>query len=101
MFSIFGPNINRGVEEYNKTEGSILLDVRTKEEYAAGHIPGSINVTLDEIMAGRLIRIPEGKLFVYCLSGGRSSQATRILKNAGRDAENIGGISGYRGELER
>ncbi|XVG95534.1 rhodanese-like domain-containing protein [Eubacteriales bacterium KG127] len=101
MFSLFGPNINRGVERYNETEGSALLDVRTKEEYAAGHIPGSINVTLDEIMAGRLNKIPEGKLFVYCLSGGRSSQATRILKNIGKNAENIGGIAGYSGELER
>ena len=36
-----GPDINQGVKEYGETGGALLLDVRTPQEYRAGHIPGS------------------------------------------------------------
>jgi phage shock protein E len=41
-------------------------------------------------------------VFVHCLSGGRSAQATSILKSMGyKNVENIGGISSFRGEIVR
>lgn len=44
-----GPDINQGVKEYSTTDGAVLLDVRTLDEYRQGHIPGSKNVPLQSI----------------------------------------------------
>ena len=41
-----GPDINRGVKEYSTTDGAVLLDVRTTDEYRQGHIPERKNITL-------------------------------------------------------
>lgn len=96
-------DINEGVETFRKTDGAVLLDVRTVEEYAQGHIPKSVNLPLSEI--GNIAHIAEDKatpIFVHCLSGARSSQAEGALKYMGYTAvQNIGGINSYRGEIER
>ena len=41
-------NINQGIEEYKRTAGAVLLDVRTPQEYQEGHIPESKNVPLQQ-----------------------------------------------------
>ena len=43
------PDINKGVMEYRNTDGAVLLDVRTPQEYREGHIPGSKNVPLQQL----------------------------------------------------
>ena len=100
---LWGSRMDKGVEEFRSTPGAVLLDVRTRGEYADGHIPGSVNIPLDEIASAQ--KIVPGKdtpLFVHCLSGGRSGQAVRLLAQMGYDnARNIGGISSYHGEVER
>ncbi len=92
-----GPDIDQGVKEYGGTEGAVLLDVRTPQEYREGHIPGSKNVPLQEI--GRVSAAAGGKdtpLFVYCHSGARSRQAVDALRRMGYlQVKNIGGISAY------
>ena len=97
------PDINQGVEHYKTTSGAILLDVRTPQEYAEGHIPGSRNIPLQEL--DKTEKITEHKdtpLFVHCLSGGRSRQAAALLKQMGyTNVTNIGGIAGYHGKVER
>ena len=94
-----GPNINKGVEEFKETEGAMLIDVRTPDEYAARRIEGSKNVPLQNI--GAIEEVAPDKntpLFVYCYSGGRSSSATKALKQMGyNNVNNIGGISAYKG----
>lgn len=71
-----------------------LLDVRTPTEYAAGHIPGAVNVPVDELR-GRLSELPRDReIAVYCQVGQRGYLATRILRQAGYEAANLGG--GYR-----
>lgn len=96
-------DINEGVEEYKKTKGAVLIDVRTAEEYREGHIEGSINWPLDRInQVESFIKDKETPLYVHCLSGGRSGQAVSYLKHAGyTNAKNIGGISSYRGKVVR
>ena len=42
-------NINQGIEEYKRTGGAVLLDVRTPQEYQEGHIPESKNVPLQQL----------------------------------------------------
>ena len=98
-----GTNINDEVKRFKETEGAVLLDVRTREEYGQGRIPGSIKIPIQEMKkAESLLPEKETPLFVYCLSGGRSGQAVSMLKSMGyRNVSNIGGISGYKGLIEK
>ena len=95
--------INEGVEQYRKISGAVLLDVRTPQEYAEGHIPGGRNLPLQNIdKAAVLIDNKDTPLFAHCLSGGRSRQAAAVLKQMGyTNVTNIGGIADYRGKVER
>ena len=96
-------DINSGVRSYLSTEGAVLLDVRTPEEYAEGHIEGSQNIPLQNIeSAETVIKDKDTPIFVHCRSGGRSAQATSILKKMGyTNVEDIGGILSYRGKVIR
>ncbi len=97
------PDINQGVEEWKAADGALLLDVRTPSEYREGYIPGSKNIPLQAL--DEIEEIAENKavpMFVHCLSGSRSRQATAILRQMGySNVKNIGGISAYRGKVER
>lgn len=95
-------DINAGVEEYQKTPNAKLIDVREADEYAAGHIPASINIPLSKIESAQgEITDLDTPLFVYCRSGNRSGQAVAWLKQAGYSkVKNIGGIANYSGKTE-
>ena len=95
---LFG-NINRGLETYRATSGAILVDVREADEFATGHIPGAVNAPLSTISNTTLPK--DAPLFLYCLRGSRSKRATGILKRMGYTVKSIGGISGYKGTIER
>lgn len=99
FFDMFGGHaMEEGLERYKGTPGSILIDVREPDEYSQGHIPGSVNLPLGHISQ---IRYPVSTpLFVYCLSGARSSRACHSLETRGYDAVDLGGISSYHGALE-
>ncbi len=96
-------DINDGLERLRETPGAVLLDVRGPEEYARGHIPGSVNLELASIAEAKRLFADRGTpLFVYCLSGGRSRSAAAALKRMGfANVTDLGGISAYRGALER
>ena len=71
-----------------------LLDVRTAQEFANGHIPGAVNIPVDDLRS-RLQELPQDrKIAVYCQVGQRGYIATRILVQKGFSAANIGG--GYK-----
>ena len=95
------PNINHGVQEFSATQNAVLLDVRSKQEYQSGHIPGSINVplqTIEKIL--HTVKKKDTPMYVYCLSGARSSRAVSSLKQMGyHNVKNIGGISAYSGKV--
>ena len=96
------PDINAGLERFRAAAGAVLLDVREADEYADGHIPGSVNLPLSSLDTAE-ITVPnrETPLFVYCLAGTRSAQAVSRLQKLGyKHVENIGGIRSYRGEKE-
>jgi rhodanese-related sulfurtransferase len=65
-------------------QGALLLDVRTPEEFAAGHLPGAMNIPVQELerRAGEL-RPGEAGLVLYCRSGVRSHHAQRLLRQKG------------------
>lgn len=93
------PDINKGLEEFHSTEDALLLDVRTVEEFAGGHIPGSCNIPLQELNRIKECAVDKAApLFVYCRSGARSAMAATELKRMGYSAvKNIGGILDYKG----
>jgi NADPH-dependent 2,4-dienoyl-CoA reductase/sulfur reductase-like enzyme/rhodanese-related sulfurtransferase len=71
-----------------------LLDVRTPQEFASGHIPGAVNIPVDDLRS-RLGELPhDRKIAAYCQVGQRGYLATRILLHAGFSAVNVGG--GYK-----
>lgn len=98
-----GPDINQGVQEFNSTAGAFLLDVRTPQEYKNGHIPNSKNVPLQSISTVlKMVKDKDTPVFVHCLSGNRSSQAVTLMQKMGyTNVKNIGGISAYRGKVEK
>lgn len=71
----------------------VLIDVRTPQEFASGHIAGAINIPVDQI-ASRLSEIPtDMPVIVYCRSGTRSARAQAILaQNDYTDLYDLGGI---------
>jgi NADPH-dependent 2,4-dienoyl-CoA reductase/sulfur reductase-like enzyme/rhodanese-related sulfurtransferase len=76
------------------TDRPLLLDVRTAEEFAVGHLPDAINIPVDDLRA-RLNELPrERDVVAYCQLGQRGYFATRILLQAGFRAKNLSG--GYR-----
>lgn len=75
--------------------GASLVDVRTPEEYAAKHVDGAKNIPVDEIDT-RLSEIPKDKpVVVYCHSGARSATAAKVLRGAGYDVIDIGGMKNW------
>lgn len=95
----FGKKID--VETINKEigEGSaVLVDVRNDNEWEAGHAKGAMHLSVDRILNGEAPTTDTSKkVYLYCASGGRSGMATSYLQGKGYDAENIGGLSSWRG----
>lgn len=83
--------------------GELFIDVRTPEEYAEGHVPGSLLIPLGELKA-RMGEIPKDRrLFLFCRSGNRSANATStLLQHNYSDAYNVsGGVLNWKGPLEK
>ena len=84
--------------------GFVLLDVRTQEEYASGHIPGAICIPNETIGSEEIPELPEKDqlILVYCRSGNRSKQASQKLAEQGyTNVVEFGGINGWTGDLEK
>lgn len=92
-------DINEAVAALCGEPGAVLADVRTPEEYAGGHIPGSVNWPLERLPVTDIDA--EGVIYTYCHSGARSARAAAWLQSAGRDAVSIGGILQWTGPLEK
>jgi phage shock protein E len=71
--------------------GATLVDVRTKEEFNAGHIPGALNIPLQQLES-RLASIPKNKAVITCCASGmRSGSAKSMLSAKGFEVHNGGG----------
>lgn len=98
-------SMESGLEMMRIMERYVLLDVRRKDEYDKGHIPGAVLLT-NELMEERevteLLKNKEDLIFVYCRSGRRSKEASEKLSSWGyKNVIEIGGILDYDGEIER
>lgn len=65
--------------------GVTVVDVRTPEEFAEGHVPGAINIPNEIITteAAKVLTDKDATLLIYCRSGNRSDQAARVLQGLG------------------
>jgi rhodanese-related sulfurtransferase len=97
MAGFVAANLLRGDAELWEPEDlrapgeQLLLDVRTPEEFKDGHIPGAVNLPVDELR-GRLAELPRDKtVLAYCQVGLRGYLACRILSQRGLRAKNLSG----------
>jgi phage shock protein E len=93
-----GPKINYA--ELIK-QGAVILDVRSKDEFASGHIIGSINISVDQL-ANNLTKLKDKNkpIITCCASGMRSAMAKNVLKSNGySQVYNGGGWSSLQGKL--
>ncbi|MDI9339629.1 MAG: rhodanese-like domain-containing protein [Sediminibacterium sp.] len=76
-----GPKVDLG--ELIK-EGAVIMDVRSREEYASGHVKGSINVPLNQLSSGlKKLKNKDVVIITCCASGMRSASAKGLLKSEG------------------
>src|SRR5258708_23381056 len=73
------------------TEGALLLDVRTPEEWAAGHAAEAVWIPMAEIEARHGELPADGEIMVICRSGQRSGVVADALRGVGDDATNVAG----------
>ncbi|MFA9213651.1 MAG: rhodanese-like domain-containing protein [Candidatus Methylacidiphilales bacterium] len=85
----FGPKV-----DYAElvSQGAIILDVRSKGEYAGGHIKGSINISVDTLNSNLAkLKDKNNPIITCCASGIRSASAKSILKSNGYTNVHNGG----------
>lgn len=86
---------------FNGTKPDIIIDVRTPEEFMAGHIDGAVNIHLDQLGMGIKAAGKKSSILVYCRSGHRSSLAKAQLEQMGYSRIlNGGGITTMTGQLK-
>ena len=83
---------------------AFILDVRTAAEYESGHIPNAINLSNEDIQAGKVDSLKDKSqlIMVYCRSGNRSRQAAQKLAELGyTNVVDFGGIQSWQGDIEK
>ena len=81
----------------------VLIDVRSAEEYASGHLQGAVNIPHDRILDGIGAVAPDktARIILYCRSGRRADTALNDLKAAGyENVSNYGGLEDARMRLD-
>ncbi len=92
------------VQQLHARDDLPLIDVREADEFAAGHVPGAVNLPMSSL-GGRLAELPDDAFAVICHLGARSARVVEALEPRGYDATNVDGgtdawlAAGY--ELQR
>lgn len=85
------------------TAGAKVVDVRTPEEFASGHVPGAVNIPYEEVGRRAAEIGPRGApVVLYCRSGRRSAIAAEALRKEGfTKVYDFQSVSAWPGELAR
>jgi NADPH-dependent 2,4-dienoyl-CoA reductase/sulfur reductase-like enzyme/rhodanese-related sulfurtransferase len=79
------------LSHWDALDGAFILDVREPAELAVEHVPGAVNIPLDQLRS-RIDELPRDReIHVICRSGQRAYSATRVLVQNGFDARNVSG----------
>ena len=96
MFENQVPTIQPGDVATRVTDGWMLLDVRTDDEWAAGRIAGSVHIPMDQLMQ-RMDELDD-RVVCVCAVGARSTRVAQFLNAQGREAVNLdGGLYAWEG----
>ncbi|MBQ5843563.1 MAG: rhodanese-like domain-containing protein [Alistipes sp.] len=107
-----GTNRNKGYDSVDAdsfakfigNEQVQLIDSRTPEEFNSGHIPGAININIDdENFRAKVNELDKSRpIAVYCRGGRRSKEAADIMAGCGYDVTELSeGIISWKGEIEQ
>ena len=95
LLSIFGIKSKSELVKEALAEGAVIIDVRTPQEFNAGHITKSINIPLQQIEARVSTLKKKNKTIITCCkSGARAGRAKAILEKNGVKAVNGGSWGG-------
>lgn len=93
----FGPSV-----DYKSLvqQGAKIIDVRTRGEYASGHIQGSVNIPLNEL-SSQIKKLKKNEVIITCCASGmRSAGAKSTLLSAGfKEVHNGGGWMSLNGKI--
>ena len=85
-------SVERFLEVLGSEEKNCVIDLRSEEDYAKGHIEGAVNIPYGIAVADALEQIPNDvPVYVYCYSGQTASQTVALLNLAGKNAYNVSG----------
>lgn len=94
-----------GIEMAKGNPKAVIVDVRRDDEYKAGHIPGTLLLTLEKITkesAAKVLPDKSQMIFIYCRSGRRSKiAANKLLELGYTNLIEFGGILDYTGPVEK
>ena len=79
-------------------KGALLIDVRTPEEFAGGHVDGAVNIPVGDLgeRLGELKGKEDTDIVVYCRSGARSATAKSLLESKGfKKVHNMGPVTAW------
>ena len=93
------------VKLHDESEESVIIDVRTDDEFSTGYISGAVNIDfyMGNEFISKIEKLDKSKsYFIYCKSGARSGQTCELMKQKGfKKVYNLeGGILGWTGEVE-
>jgi len=83
------------------SRGAVIIDVRSKGEFASGHIKGSQNIPLDRLQKEYNKLKTEKPVITCCASGMRSASAKGFLKGKGFEVVNGGSWSGLQNKIKK
>jgi len=97
-------NQDKWIESISNSKKSIVLDVRTPEEYDQGFIKNSINLNIydSQFFMDEINKLDKkNSIYIYCRSGARSFQASELMSQFGFEkVYNLeGGILDWKGEI--
>lgn len=107
---LFQPSTGGGIRKVDSAglltaqqKGARIVDVRTEGEFQLGHIPGSVNIPLDQLQTAAAGWDKSASYVVYCASGARSAEAQQALQSMGfkNVADLTGGIATWTGQVEK
>ena len=95
-----GEHVDADTFRASLSDGVTVLDVRTPQEFADGHIAGAVNIDVNSPdFAQQVAELdPEGTYAVYCRSGNRSRTAMAVMQDAG--LSDVFGLEGGIGALD-
>lgn len=81
-------------EPIELTANTVVIDVRSPEEFASGHLDGALNINWEGEFTQVIGQLPlDGEYLLYCRSGNRAGQAKAFMEAAGfSNVTNLGGL---------